>query len=55
MGIILAILAIFGVEQAIDVSKYMNVPESISAVGSVGVFALIILSLLKFSVWKKRK
>ena len=55
VGIILAILAIFGVEQAIDVSKYMNVPESISAVGSVGVFALIILSLLKFSVWKKRK
>lgn len=55
VGIILAILAIFGVEQAIDVSKYMNVPESISAIGSVGVFALIILSLLKFSVWKKRK
>ena len=55
VGIILAILAIFGVEQAIDVSKYMNVAESISAIGSVGVFALIILSLLKFSVWKKRK
>ena len=55
VGIILAILAIFGIEQAIDVSKYMNVAESISAIGSVGVFALIILSLLKFSVWKKRK
>ncbi|MBQ4531440.1 MAG: oligopeptide transporter, OPT family [Lachnospiraceae bacterium] len=55
VGIILAVLAIFGLDQLIDLSKYMNVPELVSSVGSLIVYALIILSLLKFSIWKKRK
>ncbi len=55
VGIMLAILAIFGLDQAIDLSNYMNVSEVVNAVGSLGVFALVILSLLKFSIWKKRK
>ena len=55
VGILLAVLAVFGVDQAIDLSKYMNVPEAVSAIGSLVVFGLVILSLLKFSIWKKRK
>ncbi|MBQ2801264.1 MAG: oligopeptide transporter, OPT family [Lachnospiraceae bacterium] len=55
IGIVLAVLAIFGVDKAIDVSKYMNMSEMVSAFGSLLVFGLVILSLLKFSIWKKRK
>lgn len=55
VGITLAVLAIFGLDKAIDLSKYVNVPEMVSAFGSLAMFALVILSLLKFSIWKKRK
>lgn len=55
VGITLAVLAIFGLDKAIDLSKYVNVPEIVSALGSLVMFALVILSLLKFSIWKKRK
>ena len=55
VGILLAVLAVFGVDQAIDLSKYMNVPEAVSAIGSLVVFGLVILALLKFSICKKRK
>ena len=55
IGIILAILTIFGVDQIFDISKYLNVPGIVSTIGSLIVFALIILSLLKFSIWKKKK
>ena len=55
VGILLAVLAVFGVDQAIDLSAYINVPEAVSNIGSLVVFALVILSLLKFSIWKKRK
>lgn len=54
-GIVLALLAIFGVDQVIDISKYGTVPEIISTIGSLIVFAFVILSLLKFTIWKKRK
>ena len=55
VGILLAVLAVFGVDQAIDLSAYINVPEAVSNIGSLVVFALVILPLLKFSIWKKRK
>ncbi len=55
MGIVLAVMAVFGIDQAIDLSKYINVPEPVSIIGSIVVFALVVLSLLKFSVWKKKK
>ncbi len=55
VGIVLAILAIFGADKAIDLSGYLNGSEMLGAIGSLIVFALVILSLLKFSVWKKRK
>ncbi|MBQ7780704.1 MAG: oligopeptide transporter, OPT family [Lachnospiraceae bacterium] len=55
VGILLALLAVVGVDKAIDLSKYLNLPPVVSSIGSLVVFGLVILSLLKFSVWKKRK
>ena len=55
VGIILAILAVVGVSNAIDISGYVNLPVWASNILSLVVFALVILSLLKFTLWKKRK
>ncbi len=55
VGIILAVLAIFGFDRIIDLSGKLNLPASVSNIGSLVVFALIIASVLKFSVWKKNK
>ncbi len=54
VGIILAVLAIFGFDKLIDMSAKLNLPASVSNIGSLAVFALVIASVLKFSVWKKR-
>ncbi len=55
VGIILALLAVVGIDKAIDISGVLNLSPVASSIGSLVVFALVILSLLKFSVWKKRK
>ena len=55
VGIILALLAVFGIDKVIDISGLLNLPEWASSIGSLVVFALIIICLLKFSLWKKRK
>ncbi len=55
VGLLLAIFAIFGIDKVIDISKYLNLPPVLSTVASLVVFALIILSVLKFSLWKKQK
>ena len=52
VGIVLAVLAIFGLDSFIDISSY--VPRGVYYGGSIVVFGFIILCLLKFSVWKKR-
>ncbi len=54
MGIVLALLAVFGVDSVLNISDNLNLPEAVSSIGSLVLFALIILSLLKFSIWKKR-
>ncbi len=54
VGILLALFAVFGIDKIVDLSGFINLPESVSSVLSLVVFGLIILSLLKFSVWKKR-
>ncbi len=54
VGIVLAILAIFGADKLLDISGILNLPLWASNLGSIVVFALIIVSVLKFSVWKKR-
>ncbi|MBE6851087.1 MAG: oligopeptide transporter, OPT family, partial [Ruminococcus sp.] len=55
VGILLALLAVFGVDKVLNISGMLNLPEAVSSIGSLVVFGLIILSLLKFSVWKKAK
>lgn len=55
VGIVLALLAVFGVSELLDISGLLNLPPWASAVGSLAVFAVVILGLLKFSVWKKEK
>ncbi len=53
-GIALALLAVFGVDKMIDLSGFITLPENVMSVLSLVVFAVIILSVLKFTVWKKR-
>ena len=55
VGILLALFAIAGIDQVIDLSGRLNLAPAVANIGSLVVFALIILTVLKFSVWKKRK
>ncbi len=55
VGILLALLAVFGLDEVIDISGYLNLPDGVAKVAALVVFGLIVLSLLKFSVWKKKK
>lgn len=55
VGIVLAILAVFGIDKVFDISGMLNLSPAVSSIGSVVLFALIVLSVLKFSVWKKNK
>ncbi len=52
VGIALALLAVFGVSELIDLSKF--IPSTASDIGGIALFGVIILTLLKFTVWKKR-
>ena len=53
VGILLALFAIFGIDKIIDISGVLGLPSALSSILSLVVFGLIILSLLRFSVWKK--
>ena len=58
VGILLALLAVFGVSGKIDLSGYLKalgLPGFVWEIGSLVVFALMILTVLKFSVWRKVK
>ena len=55
VGILLAVLAVAGVDQALDLSGMLNLSVPVANIASLVVFALVILSVLKFSIWKKRK
>lgn len=55
IGIALAILAIFGVGEAIDLSQKFGLSNTFMSVGGLVLFGIIILSLLKFSLWKKKR
>ena len=55
VGILLALLAVFGVSDAIDLSSKINLPPVVLNIGSLVVFALMILTVLKFSLWRKVK
>lgn len=55
VGILLAVLAVAGVGEALDISGLLNLPSWVANIGSLVIFALIIFSVLKFSLWRKRK
>ena len=55
VGVLLAVFAILGIDKLIDISGLLGLPEVASNIGSLVLFAVIILTLLKFSVWKKEK
>ena len=55
VGILLALLAVFGLDKVIDISGLLGLPSALSSILSLVVFGLIILCLLRFSVWKKAK
>ena len=54
VGIVLALLAVFGVDKALNLSEKLGIPASVSDLGGLLLFALIILTVLKFTIWKKR-
>ena len=54
IGILLALLAVFGVDSALDLSAKFGIPQIVSDIGGLVLFAVIILTVLKFSLWKKR-
>ena len=55
VGIALALLAVFGLDSALDLSAKLGIPAAVSNIGGLVLFAVIILTVLKFSVWRKRK
>ncbi|MBQ7935854.1 MAG: oligopeptide transporter, OPT family [Clostridia bacterium] len=54
VGILLALLAVFGVDSALDLSTKLGIPAMVSDIGGLVLFGIIILTLMKFTVWKKR-
>ena len=54
VGILLALFAVFGIDRVFDLSAKFGIPSSVADMGGLVLFAIIILTVLKFSVWKKR-
>lgn len=54
VGILLALLAVLGVDQVLDLSVRFGFSPVVLNTGSIFLFALTILAILKFSLWKKR-
>jgi putative OPT family oligopeptide transporter len=55
VGIVLALLAVFGIDSAIDMSLKLGISPVVANIGGLVLFGLTILSVLKFSLWKKRR
>lgn len=53
VGILLALLAVFGIDSALNLSEKLGIPAFVSDMGGLVLFALIILTVLKFTIWKK--
>ncbi len=54
VGILLALLAVFGADKALDLSAKLGIPAFVSDIGGIVLFAIIILTVLKFTIFKKR-
>lgn len=55
VGILLALLAVFGIDSAIDLSVKLGIPAVAANAGGLVLFAIIIMTVLKFSIWRKRR
>lgn len=55
MGVVLAVLAVFNVSDALNLTQKFGIPQIVSDIGGIALFAVTILLVLKFSLWKKRK
>ena len=53
VGILLAVLAVLHLDEVVDISA--KVPALVSDIGGLVLLGVIVLTLLKFSLWKKRK
>ncbi|MBQ4155902.1 MAG: oligopeptide transporter, OPT family [Clostridia bacterium] len=53
VGIVLALLAVVGLDKIFDLSSY--IPAPVYNYGALALFAVIILTVLKFSLWRKPK
>jgi hypothetical protein len=53
VGVLIALLAVFEIDKVLDISGKLNFPPAVSTALSLVLFAVIILTLLKFSIWKK--
>lgn len=54
VGILLALLAVFGLDSALDLGSRLGIPAPVSQIGGIVLLGVIILTLLKFTIWKKR-
>ncbi len=54
VGILLALLAVFGWDQVLDLGARLGLPALVTNIGGVVLFAVIICTLLCFTLWKKR-
>lgn len=54
VGILLAFLAVLGADKAIDLSAKLGLSGTVMNIGGLVLFGIIILTVLKFSLWKKR-
>ena len=52
VGILLALFAVFGLDKVIDISG--KIPGNVATIGGLVLFGIIILTVLKFSLWRKR-
>ncbi len=55
VGILIAILAIAGISDALNISDNLNLPTAVSNTGTIILILIIVFSILKNSVWKKSK
>ncbi len=53
VGILLAIFAIFGIDKVIDLSS--KLPEGFTAISSLVLLSVIVLIVLKATIWSKKK
>ncbi len=54
VGILLALLAVFGIDKVFDLSARFGIPAAVSNIGGLVLFGITVLTVLRFSLWKKR-